>query len=296
MNVMKTRIKLSPYDPKKRLRLIIDGAKTIGTGFVLCQYVNEANPSQGVNIIHTGAKKFESGKIYSPVEAEAIALKRAISECHYWIFYSDPIMLFSDCSGLLDMMEKPLADIENGKIQKILEKAQNYHWETQHIAGEDNEICDAFSRLCTQVCFDGHNYEIPKPRLLKMSKAAKARRHQMEKKDPLVQRIAEEANLDSEYVEMLNYIEGDTDFKDIDTNCELKLMKDDLQHMSVITLDSGSRLIVRNESEILIPKSQRKQMMDILQFSHSAGQSMYTQCRGKIFWHNMRRSLQQKYD
>ena len=118
----------------------------------------------------------------------------------------------------------------------------------------------------------------------------------MEKNDPLVQRIAEEANLDYEYVEMLNYIEGDTDFKDIDTNCELKLMKDDLPHMSVITLDSGNRLIVKNESEILIPKSQRKQMMDILHFSHAAGQSMYTQCKGKIFWHNMCRSLQKKYE
>ena len=47
----------------------------------------------------------------------------------------------------------------------------------------------------------------------------------MEKSDPLVQKIAEEANLDYEYVEMLNCIEGDTDFKDIDTNSELKLMK-----------------------------------------------------------------------
>ena len=65
----------------------------------------------------------------------------------------------------------------------------------------------------------------------------------MEKCDPLVQRIAEEANLDYEYVEMLNYIEGDTDFTDIDTNCELKMMKDDLPHMSVITLDSENRLL-----------------------------------------------------
>ena len=58
--------------------LIIDGAKTVGTGFVLCQYINEENPSKGVNIIHAGADKFEPGKIYSPVEAEAIALSRAI--------------------------------------------------------------------------------------------------------------------------------------------------------------------------------------------------------------------------
>ena len=76
----------------------------------------------------------------------------------------------------------------------------------------------------------------------------------MEKMDPLVQRIAEEANLDSEYIEMLNYIEADIDYKEIDSNCELKLLKDDLQHMSIITLESGNRLIVRNESEILIPR------------------------------------------
>ena len=37
MQVMKTRIKLSPYDPKKRLRLIIDGAKLLA--LALC-YVN----------------------------------------------------------------------------------------------------------------------------------------------------------------------------------------------------------------------------------------------------------------
>ena len=36
MEIMKTRIKLSPYDTTKRLCLMIDGAKTVGTGFVLC--------------------------------------------------------------------------------------------------------------------------------------------------------------------------------------------------------------------------------------------------------------------
>ena len=67
----------------------------------------------------------------------------------------------------------------------------------------------------------------------------------MEKCDPLVQKISEEANLDYDYVEMLNYIESDTDFKDIDTNSELKMMKDDLPHMSVITLYSGNRQIAK---------------------------------------------------
>ena len=64
--------------------------------------------------------------------------------------YSDPIMLFSDCSGLLDMMDKPLADIQNQKIQKILDKDQNYHWETIHISAEENEICDAYYHAYAQ--------------------------------------------------------------------------------------------------------------------------------------------------
>ena len=83
IDIMKTRIKLSPYDPTKRLRLIINGGKTVGTGFVICQYINEENPSKGVNIIHAGADKFEPGKTYSPVEAEAIALSRAMEACHH---------------------------------------------------------------------------------------------------------------------------------------------------------------------------------------------------------------------
>ena len=125
--------------------------------------------------MNAAANKFEEGKDYSPVEAEAIALSRAIKACHHWIFYADPVMLYSDCSGLLDMMDKPLADIENRKIQKILMKAQNYYWETIHIEGENNEICDALSRLCTQICFDGKDYATPPPRLMRMSKVASVR-------------------------------------------------------------------------------------------------------------------------
>ena len=50
MEIMKTRIKLSLYDPTKRLRLSIDGAKTVGTGFVLCQYINDENPRGEYNL------------------------------------------------------------------------------------------------------------------------------------------------------------------------------------------------------------------------------------------------------
>ena len=40
---MKQSLKLSPYNPAQKVRLIIYGSRTIGTGFVLIQYVNDDN-------------------------------------------------------------------------------------------------------------------------------------------------------------------------------------------------------------------------------------------------------------
>ena len=59
----------------------------------------------------------------------------------------------------------------------------------------------------------------------------------MEKNDPLVQKIAEEACLDPKYVEMMNYLETDTKYDDIDPECELKQMKDIMSRLSIVTLD-----------------------------------------------------------
>ena len=68
--------------------------------------------------------------------------------------------------------------------------------------------------------------------------------------------------MDPEYIEMMNYIESDTDFEDLAPDCELKQMKEFMDRMSLVTLDGGNRLIVKDETEILIPKGQRKQLIE----------------------------------
>ena len=51
-------------------------------------------------------------------------------------------------------------------------------------------------------------------------------------------------------------------------------MNDFRDRMSLVTLDGGNRLIVTDETEILIPKEQRQQIIEMLHFSHSAADSM----------------------
>ena len=41
LKIMQTQIKLSPYNPSKKLKLVIDGASSIGTGFILVQLLDE---------------------------------------------------------------------------------------------------------------------------------------------------------------------------------------------------------------------------------------------------------------
>ena len=96
---MKTRIILSPYDHKKKSRLVIDSAKTVGTGFLLIQYLNDKKLEKGMNIIHSGSGLLPVDKNYRVVETEAIALDLAISACHHWIYYWESIQLTSDCEG-----------------------------------------------------------------------------------------------------------------------------------------------------------------------------------------------------
>ena len=123
--IMVTQIRLSPYDPEKKLRLIIDGASSLGVGYVLFQYLNDEEPAKGALIISANSSMLSEQQTgYSPIDSEAIALDFACQACHYWIYYCPEVILYSDCSGLLDMIEKPLADITNKRHQKILTRIQ----------------------------------------------------------------------------------------------------------------------------------------------------------------------------
>ena len=166
----------------------------------MIQHLNDDEPEKGCNIVPAESGLLPEGKDFSPIEAEAIALDRALRACHHWMYYFNQVELISDCEGLLGVFNKPLADIENRKLQKIMERASNYNWKLTHIKGTSNKICDALSRLCTQVCLYSHYYEMSTPRLLPLSKRATVRAKQLEQDDPLVEDIAEIGNRDIEYL------------------------------------------------------------------------------------------------
>ena len=132
--------------------LVVDGASKIGTGFILLQRLSESHPSMRFLIINAGASLLPPTKgEFSPMEAEAISLNRECTSCHDWLYYAQEIHLISDCSRILQMLNKNLCDIQNRRLQNVIERVQLYNFYTEHISGQSNKVCDALSRLCKSV-------------------------------------------------------------------------------------------------------------------------------------------------
>ena len=122
--IVTTQIRLTPYDPDKKLRLVIDGASSVGVGFVLFQFVSDKDPKKGAVIINANSSLLGENQIgYSPIDAEMIGLDFTTRACHYWLWACPEIELYSDCSGMLDMMSKPIADI----VKEAPENPDSHH-------------------------------------------------------------------------------------------------------------------------------------------------------------------------
>ena len=294
--IVTSQIRLSPYDPDKKLRLVIDGASSVGVGFVLFQFLSDEEPKKGAVIINANSSLLSESQIgYSPIDAEMISLDFASRACHYWLWCCPQIELYSDCSGLLDMLSKPIADIENRRHQKILTRLMNYNFNCTHIAGVDNKIADALSRLCRKVVAT-HHYSQNMPRILSMSKRASIYVKQLEVLDPMVVELAQIGARDPAYVNMLNDVENGVNPKNLSQDSELKRVEGSLAHLGLVTLPDGNRLIVKNGSEVFIPKSERKRILETIHLDHMSDQVMIRQTKGKIFWPGMRKQIKETYD
>ena len=71
---------------------MIDGAKMVGIGFLLIQYINDRKPEKRINIINVGLCLLQD-------------------DC-------EKVELISNCWGLLGLLDKYLTDVDNKNYRK----------------------------------------------------------------------------------------------------------------------------------------------------------------------------------
>ena len=74
---------------------------------------------------------------------------------------------------------------------------------------------------------------------------------------------------------------------DIRKDCELADMSGDWGYLSVITIAGGQSLILKHNCEILVPKKERVNILNIAHKTHLGHEMMVTQLTGRVFWHKM---------
>ena len=67
------------------------------------------------------------------------------------------------------------------------------------------------------------------------------RTKQLEMDDPLVENIANEGNLDVEYLAMMNQIENKTESRYISEDCELKQLSGCRDQLSLVEMGNGTQ-------------------------------------------------------
>ena len=95
-----------------------------------------------------------------------------------------------------------------------------------------------------------------------------AYKSKVETEDPWVEKLAIAAMSDPEYVTMIAHIENGTELNDIDKDSELPNMRSNWEDLSTITLKGGKTLILKNNVEIMIPKSERTNILNIAHQTH----------------------------
>ena len=122
------------------------------------------------------------------------------------------------------------------------------------------------SRLFKEMSTYSFKYDKQLPRLMTVSTRRALRAKQVEKEDPLVTQLAETEAEDSEYIDMVKAVR-EKNFN-LAKESEFKKIKDHKESLSVVTLESGHKIIIRNDSEILVPKKARERMCRTLHFTH----------------------------
>ena len=107
-------------------------------------------------------------------------------------------------------------------------------------------------------------------------------------------KLAETGAEDPEYLDIVKAVQEEN--WNLDKENEIKKIKDHKSSLSITTLESGQKLIIKDDSEILVPKQARQGICNTLQFTHHSTEMMLKQANNKVYWPTIRSDLEQIYD
>ena len=134
---------LSPFDVSKDMSIVVDASKEGGLGYMLYQE-SETGERHIIQMASTGLTK--SQRNYSATELELLGVVWSLQHAKIYTTGNNLITVFTDHSAIAHLSNKNLADIENPRIIRLLEKILHFNYVVKYLKGAENKIADCLSR------------------------------------------------------------------------------------------------------------------------------------------------------
>ena len=200
------------------------------------------------------------------MDLETLGVVYAVTKLDYFIRGAPNLAVYSDCSFLGPLFAKGIDEIKNVRLQRMREKTMGYAINVYHCPGTTHEIADFLLRNPAKST-EAPDFEIPPPFISSRSFCVLA--NSLDVKDPMLTRVVAAGLQDKDYSSMLRHLLNMTPLTDIPKDSKLFTMQGVIKSDSV-ELEEGSNnpFIVKDYSEVVIPKSMRIETLDKLHSTH----------------------------
>ena len=284
---------LKPFDKSLPTVLQTDASRTKGLGFVLLQ----RHQDNQLHLVHCGSRFIsETESRYAMVELELLAVVWAMNKCRYYLLGLPTFELKVDHRPLVPILnDKQLYDIDNPRLMRLKEKILPYSFITDWVKGKDHHIPDALSRApVKEPESEDKEVEVELSNLviaqLQVCAAEIDEQFDLEDKnsqsDPILKELYREAQSDAEYQELLKVIQ--VGFPENKRGLTASL----LPYYKLRNELSISEGLILYKQRLLIPKSQRKEVLRRLHLSHQGIERTKRRARQTVFWPGMNSDIE----
>ena len=244
---------LGYFNTKRPTELLTDAARVAGgLGFALRQTAADGSKI----LISCGSRSLSSAeRNYSVIESELLGIVWAIRKCRIYLLGAQ-FTVICDHKPLGPIINrKSWADIENPRLQRLLQRVAGYTFEMEHIDGVRNQIADALSRAPH---FGPEGEEDREDIVCTAAVSTRLR------SDPALEKLIQAANADPEYQTTLQAVLERRDPKKLPLVHPARPLMPDWDNLSV-----ECDLIVKDGCRIFVPVTERKEILRLLHLSHS---------------------------
>ena len=242
--VLTSPMVVKAFDPGLRTELLTDASRLKGLGYALIQ----REESGAIRLIQCSSRSLTPAETrYATIELECLAIQWAVEDARHYLLGCQ-FEVLTDHRPLEGVFLKPLSEIANARLLRIRMKTTDYPMKVTWTPGKTHLIADALSRAP----------------VFGSPEVAGAVANAVEAADRSLQPMYAAAGSDKEYSAVVDALLAGKAVGNLPQEHPARVYKSLWDSLSVL----GDTLLVLDGSRIVVPRSERKTVLEKMHISH----------------------------